>query len=291
MGRDYESGLPQGDGSQAESRGVCVCVCVCVSLVTLTVGCGGCVLQVWPYLLGLYPVDCSDEEKTSINKQCEKQYDTVLSNWKHAEELQKEIEALMPQRLSPGGLLLMDRTRNGAPEPATVAQNGNSHTESDQRSPRGHTSVEFEFKSPTIQISERTSSPVNSDGSRSSSPCSHTLSDLSSSGNSSPDLQHKGGGAGGGAGWVGAHQSQAKPQSSSVPNGSLANGEAGHPARGDPENPPKCLDHEEELLQLGLLVPPQRLARNGHLSDSESVFLEELVKIDKDIPRCDRDYW
>ena len=126
-------------------------------------------LQVWPYLLGLYPVDCSDEEKTSIKKQCEKQYDTVLSNWKHDETLQKEIEALMPRTLS--------------------------------------------------------------------------------------------------------------------------NDEVGHPTRGDPENPPKCLDHEEELLQLGLLVPQQRLASDGRLSDSKSVFLEELVKIDKDILCFDHDYW
>ena len=225
------------------------------------------VLQVWPYLLGLYPVDCSEEEKTSINQQWEKQYSAVLSKWKRAERLQKEIEALMPQRVFPGGLV--DRTRNGAPEPAMVGQNENGLMECDQGSPRGHADIELDIKppaSPQNQGSVRTPSPVDVDGS--------TLPDLSSSSNGSLDLHHKADGTD----WTSSHQSQSTPQSSSVARDKSETSEAGDPVR------------DERLEELTLPIQ-RRLASDGRLSDSEVVFLDQLIKIDKDIPRCDRDYW
>ena len=223
----------------------------------------------WPYLLGLYPVDCSDEEKASINQQWEKQYDAVLSKWKRAEQLQKEIEGLMPRRVFPIGLV--GKTRNGAPEPATVSRSENGHM---QDPPRGHADIELELEhqaSPQNQSDIRTPSAVDADGS--------TLPDLStSSSTSSLDLHHEADGSD----WTTSHQTQSTPQSSSAAARDVSeSGTAAEPVSGVPGK------------NLEELTPPiqQRLASDGRLSDSDVVFLDQLLKIDKDIPRCDRDYW
>lgn len=225
--------------------------------------------EVWPYLLGLYPVDCSDEEKASINQQWEKQYGAVLSKWKRAEQLQKEIEGLMPRRVFPIGLV--GKTRNGAPEPATVSRSENGHM---QDPPRGHADIELELEhqaSPQNQSDIRTPSAVDADGS--------TLPDLStSSSTSSLDLHHEADGSD----WTTSHQTQSTPQSSSAAARDVSeSGTAAEPVSGVPGK------------NLEELTPPiqQRLASDGRLSDSDVVFLDQLLKIDKDIPRCDRDYW
>lgn len=49
-----------------------------------------------------------------------------------------------------------------------------------------------------------------------------------------------------------------------------------------------CEDSLSERLEKGLTPHPQ--PEGEELSPREREFLEELVKIDKDIPRCDRDY-
>ena len=52
-----------------------------------------------------------------------------------------------------------------------------------------------------------------------------------------------------------------------------------------------------EVLQLQCLSPstngevPFSSPDESGLSDHETRFLDELIKIDKDVPRCDRDYW
>ena len=38
------------------------------------------------------------------------------------------------------------------------------------------------------------------------------------------------------------------------------------------------------------MSPPSKLPLNPELSEKERLFIAELFKIDKDIPRCDRDY-
>ena len=47
--------------------------------------------QVWPHILGVFPVGCSEEEKQSILSQAKEDYQIILKQWKVVETRQKEI--------------------------------------------------------------------------------------------------------------------------------------------------------------------------------------------------------
>lgn len=49
-------------------------------------------LKVWPYLLGVFPVGCSESEEAAILSQATEDYQAVLKQWKVVEVRQKEIQ-------------------------------------------------------------------------------------------------------------------------------------------------------------------------------------------------------
>ena len=49
-------------------------------------------LQVWPYLLGLYPVESTEEEKAAIDQQYFDSYYQLLAEWKEIDRIKKIIE-------------------------------------------------------------------------------------------------------------------------------------------------------------------------------------------------------
>ena len=62
-----------------------LCLCVASLLSPSSV-------QVWPYLLGVFPVGCSEAEREAVLSQAEVDYCTVLKQWKVVETRQREIQ-------------------------------------------------------------------------------------------------------------------------------------------------------------------------------------------------------
>ena len=46
----------------------------------------------WPYILGVYPIGCSEEDRQAIMSQATEDYQAVLKQWKVVEARQKEIQ-------------------------------------------------------------------------------------------------------------------------------------------------------------------------------------------------------
>ena len=49
-------------------------------------------IQVWPYILGVFPIGCSKGEREAILSQATADYQSLLKQWKAVESRQKEIQ-------------------------------------------------------------------------------------------------------------------------------------------------------------------------------------------------------
>jgi uncharacterized protein YdaT len=155
---------------------------------------------VWPYILGVFPVGCSESERESLVSQVKDDYQAVLKQWKVVEVRQKEIQ-IRAAMVTNGGC---EETRSPSPSLSSISADSSAES-SPSLSPR--------------HISKATGQALNG-GSAAQSPKR-------------------------------SHDSKVKSH--------------------DPE------------VHVG--------KSHLHLDAKGEWFVRELFNIDKDIPRCDREYW
>ena len=227
----------------------------------------------WPLLLGVYPVDSTVEERAAIDRANTQSYESVLAAWRAAETLARRL------REATDGLR-MKRPNNPTINGETLHVPG--HTPSHSPSPTGHT------PSPSLSTNSDLSTtssglPPGDRASRCVLECTGEA-DLGRCVPASPDLPD------------GASPDPPDGASPDPPDGGKDGvvGENCH-SNGYADSLPSvrsgscglsCISREEEK---------EEEEEEVEVEDAERVaealsFAEELVKIDKDVPRCDRDY-
>lgn len=173
--------------------------------------------QVWPYLLGVYPIGSTPLEREAIVAQVTHTYSNLLMAWKTVEATHKNLQ------------MIGESSGETSPELSSVSASpvpspGHAHTSDEEwAEPDDDTPIQSDKTTPTTMDEQ--------DHLTLTRECS------------SETLAH---------------------------NGLDVDPVASH------DEPPMSCDFIRPLSQLDAL---------------ESLFVQELYNIDKDIPRCDRDYW
>lgn len=227
-------------------------------------------IQVWPYLLGVYPAESTQEERADILKKSTEQYEQVLAAWQGVEltkrEIEKEVVLVNGHRSGSVGDLVSpslstisgslpsspDRSRTGTPDRSHDNSGDPAcHQQSDEDSGGPTPVVENGVTHNNLEVIRNGLEESDEDGAVNSQRKRHFdskhLDDCSL--NQSHDQSHE----------------QASDQ-----------------------------DCDRDHSPAHLLFPhdPEELVMSSLKLDSRAkVFVKELYNIDKDIPRCDRDYW
>ena len=85
----------------------------------------------WPYVLGVFPVGCSEAERESIVSQVKEDYQAVLKQWKVVEVRQKEIQ-IHAAMVTNGGC---EETRSPSPTLSSISADSSAES-SPSLSPR-----------------------------------------------------------------------------------------------------------------------------------------------------------
>lgn len=259
-------------------------------------------MQIWPWLLGLFPLSSSEEDREVIMTQSSEHYHECLAAWKkveiihlrNLEKAEKEraekmrklyavsqksqsngtVEALSNDRVGEGEE--MDDGASPSKEGASngVAENGviDAHDGRDSPAPAPEDQQDIDLRTSSPETPTLTNLPTSSPVTPSpTSPCSP----LHISQNCTADMHDTSLDSCSG-GINGCHSDE-----SVTVNGSVSQVESNEERDGDGvggegdrrEEGGELEEDEEQLDEIG-----------RHFSD-------ELLKIDKDIPRCDRDYW
>ena len=202
-------------------------------------------VQVWPYLLGLYPPDSSAEERAAIDQLSSVDYQRVLGEWSKVERTQRAAEEENNQRLPPHSSRTDMATLSGITNAEDVCVDVHialqSQSQQQQQRRRRRASETSDSSSPSLSSVSRSSSPHSLPGEPLPPP-------------PPPPPAH----------------SDASSLSSSDDHfaGTAADSSVGH-----------VMSHDPALVR-----------RSPELDAKGRWFVDELVKINKDIPRCDRDY-
>ena len=85
----------------------------------------------WPYILGVFPVGCSEAERESLASQAKDDYQAVLKQWKVVEVRQKEIQ-IRAAMVTNGGC---EEARSPSPSLSSVSADSSAES-SPSLSPR-----------------------------------------------------------------------------------------------------------------------------------------------------------
>ena len=85
----------------------------------------------WPYVLGVFPVGCSEAERESIVSQAKEDYQAILKQWKVVEVRQKEIQ-IRAAMVTNGGC---EETRSPSPTLSSISADSSAES-SPSLSPR-----------------------------------------------------------------------------------------------------------------------------------------------------------
>lgn len=302
-------------------------------------------LQVWPYLLGLYPVESTEEEKAAIDQKYSDSYHQILAEWKEIDRIKTIIEKREhAKRVARNGSILTSDSAEGhqASRDATSVQQSEpvsfpkTKPFSSSARPRS-VSPGSRTSSPSLYSISPNNSPVDHDKELEAptpthNPTLHNGADSQTQPEISKELQED----------VVPHESGGQVQEETVTSESVNNQEQSNvdklktnPADSDlvdgttassplsevtDVRPSGDSEVENGVSRAELAVVMEAIAQveeeeereerergeergegreKGTDSDASEelldstgqIFAEELFKIDKDIPRCDRDYW
>ena len=85
----------------------------------------------WPYVLGVFPIGCSEAERESIVSQAKEDYQAILKQWKVVEVRQKEIQ-IRAAMVTNGGC---EETRSPSPTLSSISADSSAES-SPSLSPR-----------------------------------------------------------------------------------------------------------------------------------------------------------
>ena len=78
----------------------------------------------WPHVLGVFPVGCSEAERESIVSQAKDDYQAVLKQWKVVEDRQKEIQ-IRAAMVTNGGC---EETRSPSPTLSSISADSSAES-------------------------------------------------------------------------------------------------------------------------------------------------------------------
>lgn len=194
----------------------------------------------WPYLLGVYPIDSTTQERADILMQHTQAYSDLMFGWKTAELTHREIQRL--------------EFCSGESSPAL-----SSVSASPDNSPQhNHNGVQSDEATPSPNgASEATPSP---NGTNEATPTPNGAKETTP-----------------------IPVEQGDPLIIERSNGVSLKDVCGHVENGLSSD--YVMSHDQPPISCDFLRPSSQLDAKG------SSFIQELYNIDKDIPRCDRDYW
>ena len=297
--------------------------------------------QVWPYLLGLYPVTSTKRERATIDQRGSDAYHQALAEWKEVDRIQSIItERERVKRLSkrmvvpapmmaPGGHQVngvATEVLPSEPVPITTTDPSSSPVRSHSSSPSLYSISPSSTpeRGRRLRVPSFTEPSLNEDAELNHSQMQTDLADQLQEHNTHT-VPYASGIA------IGPDDLQTNSiyfNSDSVDGavssslGKVQNGPTHGPSedRGESVNDVggaeltillEATAREEVLFSEPPTVPESQLVANGggeggdresdpvddgfgeeeFLDSKGQAFAEELFKIDKDIPRCDRDYW
>lgn len=227
-----------------------------------------CHMQVWPYLLGLYPVSSSREEREAILDSATQHYNKALSEWQQVEATKKEIEleAVNGHRVGSEG------SRGASPALSVIS---NSPLQSPVRTiPRDTESHDLSCDADATGVENGLPQDEGRDQPVAATPSHEGDSDLppsSPNGNASHDREN-------------TSHDQDKAASRDQDNPS-------HDQVSSAQSPATKSSTRQQLEEMWPPTPEELVMSSQKLDSQGKVFVKELINIDKDIPRCDRDYW
>ena len=204
-------------------------------------------------MLGLYPANSTQRERKAIAERATQQYNAIMSEWRQVETTKKEIEVEAVNGHRVGSIY--SRSREGSPTLSVLSS-------TPDLSPERNTPEALED---LASSSDTAVNGLSCDGSR-DQPLA-TLDDHTTGDEELPPMHN------------GVCQSCDEGEESCdqpTPTRGDAEDTANRARRSDSPLPPS----PEELVMLSM-----------KLSSQGKLFAKELFNIDKDIPRCDRDYW
>lgn len=212
----------------------------------------------WPFLLGLYPMNSTEQEREDILRHSTEQYTATLAEWKSVEDTKKEVEL---EAVLVNGYQV--RNREASASLSTI-----SPSPSDSPSKSAGSSPDL-------------SNDISHDRSHDQYDDLAVFDTQSHDENSfpSPNRSH---------------------EHSPSKHSKKAEASPGHSEGGRlEENLEATPDHSNQEDDLQEVPPPPVLSPDPieavmlslKLDSKGKLFAKELYNIDKDIPRCDRDYW
>ena len=223
----------------------------------------------WPYLLGLYPVKSTQEERVEILKMYTEKYNRSLSEWQKVEATKKEIEeetarvfnghrigSFSPDIESPS-LSTISRSSSNSRDNSRSCSPDPSHDQShDIPSDKQH----FSSRNGDILLQDQPCAELNYTGREYVEDKDDVFESSSQSLNQVVAKSHD--------------NQLPNHLSKTVHNYSIASSSG--------------LDN----VTLNSYHDPEEMVISSLKLDAKGkVFVKELYNIDKDIPRCDRDYW
>lgn len=234
----------------------------------------------WPFLLGLYPINSTPKERAAIDRQSLEHYQRVLSEWKPVDEVKMKLHL---QRLKRTRMLRNGPTVYVSKEPSTdelkpqLPSTSESSPLSDAKGRKASTNSRSSSPSSLSDYSSRSVSPEPHEDAKQLAPAptpNHTDLTETPTPSSGKDCSTE----------VTLNSDSSPVQNgavlSSAKNGPLQNGDNTEPLVQQPTV--SCKEFANGSLD------EEDLVRD--LDPASKAFLDELYTIDKDIPRCDRDY-
>lgn len=201
-------------------------------------------VQVWPYLLGLYPVSSTHQEREAILERVTRQYNKVLSEWRQVEATKEEIvlEAVNGHRVG------SSYSREVSPTLSLISPSPRSSP--DRSHDMNGLSCDVTRDQPCARLDD--AQELNGDETHPS------LRNQAEPSHDQEDQSHD--------------QTQASPS----------------PCQSPSKQSDEARRSESPLMPPG---PEELVFASQKLSSQGKIFAKELFNIDKDIPRCDRDFW
>ena len=242
----------------------------------------------WPYLLGVYPVKSTKEERAAILREHTDQYEHILGEWQRVEHTKKEIE-----------------------KEVVLGNDHRSGSVGDRNSPAlsfisgSDSPLERSFTRTPDRLNE-VSDDLSCDQERGRG-CRDSMSALENGVSHDNGLKGVCNGVVGSGDLLystviskenedfsGKHLEDCSPYQSHDDSHDQSGDELLGQSyqQSQDESCDHTADNDGSPLHLLLHHNPEELVMSSQKLDSRArVFVKELYNIDKDIPRCDRDYW
>ncbi len=221
--------------------------------------------QVWPYLLGLYPVGSTEKQRAAILEHATAHYSKVKAEWQQVEATKKEIELEAAVSGHRGGSVHLG-SREDSPTLSTISNSPllspvrNQDATFDNICNGSHDSGEESRDVVDDRLGRSSGEEVLVNGDAVSESHDQPSAEVTNHGKApsiNPPTQH--------------HQEDESHDHSHL----------------------NTEEYASRLSQDSLVIrpdPEELLMTSPKLDSHGRLFIKELYNIDKDIPRCDRDY-